>query len=126
MYSVWKSMKARCHQPRDAAYKRYGARGIVVCNEWRDDFSVFLADMGMRPTPDHSIDRIDNNGNYEPGNCRWSTKREQCRNTRRTVKDAAGRSIAERAETADMPYETVRYRLAHGIDLSPVDKRLRL
>lgn len=79
-YGIWESIKKRCLNPRDQAYSRYGGRGIRICDRWRDDFQAFLSDVGVRPTPEHSIDRIDNDGNYEPGNVRWATKSEQARN----------------------------------------------
>lgn len=72
-------MKGRCYDPRNASYGNYGAKGITVCERWREDFLNFLSDMGERPGLDHSIDRIDASGNYEPGNCRWVTKTENCR-----------------------------------------------
>jgi hypothetical protein len=68
------------------SYPQYGGRGITVCERWRSDFSAFLADMGERPSLDHSIDRLDNDGNYEPGNCRWATRSEQQQNKRRFFK----------------------------------------
>lgn len=63
-YKVWISLSKRCYDPKDKGYHRYGARGITVCSKWRNDFIAFYADMGARPSPDHSIDRIDNDGNY--------------------------------------------------------------
>lgn len=82
-YRAWIDMKARCLNPTDHAYDRYGGRGIVVCERW-GSFINFMADMGKRPEG-LSLERIDNDGNYEPSNCRWATSAEQQRNTRRTV-----------------------------------------
>jgi len=79
-HTTWKSMLARCLNPNATGYKHYGSRGITVCPEWRD-FEVFLRDMGPRPSG-HTLDRIDNHGNYEPNNCRWATYAEQRRNQR--------------------------------------------
>lgn len=81
-YATWKSMKDRCFNPGATSFPHYGARGITVCDRWRDSFANFLADMGKKPTPQHSIERNDVNGNYEPSNCRWATNMEQHRNTR--------------------------------------------
>lgn len=81
-YKAWRALRYRCNSPLCASYPGYGGRGISVCDRWQRSFRDFLADMGPRPSPDHSIDRINNDGNYEPGNCRWSTMKEQCANRR--------------------------------------------
>lgn len=83
-YASWASMKQRCLNPRCKAYKNYGGRGVSICERWMK-FENFLADMGRKPTPQHSMERIINNGNYEPSNCKWATKSEQVNNTRRNV-----------------------------------------
>ena len=80
-YQIWRGMKTRCQNSKSYAYKYYGGRGIQVCKRWQD-FRNFFTDMGKRPGPEYSIDRIDNDGNYEPGNCRWATPHEQRVNSR--------------------------------------------
>lgn len=79
LHWVWESMKRRCFDPKDKRYSTYGARGITVCDRWRESFEAFLEDMGERP-PGRSLDRIDNSKGYEPGNVRWATAKEQARN----------------------------------------------
>lgn len=80
-YSSWNAMRSRCLNQGSPDYERYGGRGILVCERW-DDFAAFLEDMGERPSMQHSVDRIDPNGHYEPGNCRWATSKQQGRNRR--------------------------------------------
>jgi len=80
-YNTWAAIKARCHNPKNKDFPKYGARGVVVCTEWRNSFESFWKCMGSAPTSKHQIDRINTLGNYEPGNCRWATAQEQCRNT---------------------------------------------
>ena len=79
----WSDMKSRCTNNKHKRYKDWGGRGIMVCERWLNSFENFYADMGPKPTKAHSIDRIDNDGNYEPSNCRWATKKEQQGNSRR-------------------------------------------
>ena len=81
-YNTWRRMKQRCTNKNRSNYKYYGARGIRVCAKWENNYQAFLKDMGRRPNAHHSLDRIDTNGNYEPGNCKWSTPKQQRRNRR--------------------------------------------
>ena len=113
-HHAWHRMLHRCYCQTNPAWKHYGGRGITVCQRWRDSFENFLADMGPKPSPKHSIDRIDNNGNYEPGNCRWATQTEQSRNTRRNVYvtwNNRTMTCAEWAEVLGISRERVRQRI---------------
>ncbi len=99
-YVSWQAMLSRCFNPNTNRYKHYGARGISVCQRWRESFPAFLSDMGERPAG-RSLDRIDTDGNYEPGNCRWATKIEQRANQRpiSCFPDRRGRKLV-RADAA--------------------------
>ena len=117
-YSAWSDIKTRCHNSNRPEYPRYGGRGIKVCDRWLESFDVFLADMGPRLSNQHSIDRINNNGNYEPGNCRWATNKEQVRNRRNTVKitiDGNCKSLAEWCEEYNCSLAAARYRRKKGL-----------
>lgn len=116
-YETWSRIIQRCHNPNSAGFRKYGARGIFVCDRWRESFDKFLADMGPRPPGEYSIDRIDNTGGYTPDNCRWATPSEQARNTSRTrLVEFKGETLcfAEWAERAGMREQTLRHRLKRG------------
>ena len=80
-YTAWMNMKKRCYDKNYKAYKWYGQRGITVCDRWLSDYKNFLDDMGRKPSQKHSLDRIDSNGNYTPGNCRWANQHTQATNS---------------------------------------------
>lgn len=110
-------MISRCNDKNTKAWKYYGALGVTVCERWRHSFEEFYADMGERPSAQHSIDRIDVTGNYEPDNCRWATKKEQMRNRRDSVfvQTPIGRLHAhEAAEKYGIKYGTIIYRHRRG------------
>ena len=113
-YWVWTSLKARCLNPRRKEFHRYGGRGITVCARWLNSFDNFFKDVGLRPSPVHQIERIDNNGNYEPPNCKWATRKEQSNNTRRThmlTFRGKTQSVQLWSEESGLPYYTLLQRI---------------
>lgn len=109
-------MIARCENPNNKQFKDYGGRGISVCKRWRDDYAAFLSDMGRRPDG-CTIDRINNDGNYEPGNCKWSTKMQQMANTRRAKMisfNGETAHVSEWARRFGLDYKLVHLRLKRG------------
>lgn len=116
-YNAWSSMIDRCYREKSHNYQRYGGRGIKVCDRWKSSFDNFLSDMGLRPSPNHSIDRIDNDGDYRPDNCRWATPTQQQAN-RRVTRTAVYRGkevpISELERKAGLPRGVMAARLDLG------------
>lgn len=112
-YRIWRGMMARCLNVKNTAWVDYGGRGITVCNRWLT-YENFLADMGRKPSPEHSLDRRNNDLGYSPDNCRWSTKKVQARNRRSsTAIEFKGevKTIAEWAEVTGMTVSTITQRI---------------
>lgn len=117
-YTIWSGAKKRCFNTNEPAYPNYGGRGITMCQEWAESFEQFFADMGPCPKA-HSIDRIDNNGNYEPGNCRWATRIVQNRNTRSAVMlthEGQTMSLRDWADRMNMNFDKLRYRYENHVE----------
>ncbi len=113
-YRIWAGMKDRCYNYNNPQYKDYGGRGISVCDRWRYNFENFITDMCMKPTVKHTLDRIDNDGNYEPSNCRWATRKEQNSHTRKTrLLEHDGRKmiLADWVRELKIPHATLHYKL---------------
>lgn len=114
VYQIWADMRRRCQTPSCGSYEEYGRRGIKVCQRW-ERFVLFLEDMGHPPTDKHELDRVDNNGHYEPDNCRWATEKTQARNRRSNrILDFQGESMA-----------VVQWSEKLGISQSVINSRLR-
>lgn len=110
-------MLARCFSQRDKGFKSYGGRGITVCREWRESFEFFIRDMGARPSPKHSIERLNVNGNYEPSNCVWATQEQQAANRRNTVvieHDGRRMTASEWARELGISRQALDYRMKSG------------
>lgn len=119
-YSAWKAMKERCLYPKSISYYNYGGRGIQIHPSWINDYEAFLNHVGRKPSPKHSLDRIDVNGNYEPGNVRWATRTEQRRNSRNVhpvTLDGETRLIVDWAALSGVPEQSIAARLRDGWDV---------
>lgn len=122
--SVYQAMKARCYSPNDLNYPNYGNRGIYVCARWKQSLANFINDMGERPSPDHSLDRIDNDGPYSPENCRWATPEQQHNNmqqTRYLEWNGKRQSVTQWARELGIAPNTIRRRIHVGW---PIDRIL--
>lgn len=123
-YMIWGAMVQRCCNPRARAYPKYGGRGITICDRWRRSFEAFIADMGPRPSPSHSVERKDNNGPYSPANCVWATDETQANNSRQNVfLEFGGRrlTVTQWSREIGCDMHTLRSRLRMGWS---VDKAL--
>lgn len=116
-YKTWLAIKQRCFNKNHIAFCHYGGRGITMCQEWKDSFPAFFRDVGPKPSSNHSIDRIDNSKNYEPGNCKWATRSEQMNNTR-AVKlvtiDGETKTVTEWCDILGLSKTMVRNRIHIG------------
>lgn len=116
-YTSWEGMIERCYNMNKKGYKNYGGRGIQVCDRWKETFENFLSDMSLKPSKEYSIDRIDVNGNYEPGNCRWATVKEQSinkSNTRFVEYQGEKVTLVKLAERFNVPYKNLLHRINKG------------
>ena len=115
-YKAWEKMRARCRNPKEPGFDSYGGRGISICKQW-ESFEVFLEDLGIRPSSEYSLDRINVNGNYSPENCRWATRKEQNNNKRNNHRVQLGDKIftlQQVAELVGINHKVVRNRIRRG------------
>jgi hypothetical protein len=120
LYHIWQGMKQRCYDKHSISYCHYGLIGIKVCDRWLESFENFLEDMGERPSKEYSIDRIDNNGNYCPDNCRWATHEEQQNNmssNRLLTYEGKTKSVSQWAKTNNINTSTLFYLINKGIPI---------
>jgi hypothetical protein len=123
-YKTWRAMLDRCTNPKVGSFKYYGERGITVCGQWKESFETFYKDMGPRPSPKHSIDRLDNEKNYSPDNCRWTLAKSQIRNRRTTVRitvNGVTKSVYDLFDdyriTDKRAQSRILYRISHGFSV---------
>ncbi len=128
-YNSYNAMKQRCYYPKHKDYRRYGGAGIGVCDRWRHSFEAFIEDMGRKPSPSHSLDRIDPRKDYSPDNCRWATTFQQARNRRNTIRvqipDGPNVTLKEAAVHFGADYGAVRYAV-HDRGESPLSACQRI
>ncbi len=115
-YGSWCAMIQRCTNPNNQAFKNYGGRGIQVCEQWRNDFAAFFSVIGERPSPCHTLERIDNDGHYEPGNVKWATRHEQLNNKR------TNRKLVVNGEVLTIRQAALKF----GLSINTLQSRLKL
>jgi len=120
MKARWRTLKNRCRNPNATAYRWYGARGVEICERWASSFDAFLSDVGMPPAKNYSLDRIDNNGHYEPGNVRWATQKQQVENATKAKNknfDASRSYLADMDDTYEFMFSVDEVaRIRHFLD----------
>lgn len=124
-YSIWSKMKSRCYDTEDPGYKNYGGRGISMCDRWLNSFEAFYEDMYPRTSLNHTLDRINFDGNYEPTNCRWATRLEQANNTRRNIMieyNGQTMSLSEWCRTLGLNYDKTRKKYHQKLSPSEILK----
>lgn len=117
LYETWSGIKDRINNPNNPGWHNYGGRGIKICDRWKDSFQNFIDDMGPRPSDKHSIDRIDNDGDYCPDNCRWATRKQQANNKQTSISITIGnqtKPISEWCKHYKIKYATALWRFNHG------------
>lgn len=128
-YKRWRSMKARCNLPNSKSYENYGGRGIAVCESWNSSFEAFMRDMGECPSPNHTLDRKDFNGNYSIENCRWATRTEQNRNSSRNrliTLNGETKCASEWAEITGINFRTIMTRANKGLPAEQIFSKEKL
>lgn len=129
IYSIYKGIKSRCYNKNHKNYSTYGGRGVIMCDRWLNDVNLFILDMGPRPSTRHSVDRIDNNGNYEPSNCKWSTQKEQCNNNSRNhpiTWNGITKNIGQWAELTGINRNTIRDRINAGLEPEQIFEKCKI
>lgn len=121
-YNSWLNMKQRCYNAANNRYYSHGGRGITVCSRWKDSFENFLEDMGPAPSKSHTVDRINNDGNYEPGNCRWATPSEQARNRRSSIPLEVAKEVRSLKSNSDLSVKQIAAQL--GVKINTVRRVL--
>lgn len=122
LYNTWKKMRDRCNNPNAHNYANYGGRGIKICKRW-NSFEQFAKDLGVKPSPNHTLDRIDSDGDYTPKNCRWATKTEQNRNKKRVL-IFNGETVPQIAKKYGVDRSRLRKKLREGHALEEVLKKI--